>query len=295
MRKLCHCAVVPVCSFCAGRKEKLMTNEDEGKVRVNLPSFGVYGCGVNPGCAMYFWRTSRIFSWRLCLLGKMSLCPIWGGNWFSSVKLHFVCEKSHLKTVCRLSRWEHSVFLEQLHHKLSSLLENLSVALLVRIVGCCSLRWRLGRSRRPVGIVFGCENSVDAICKHNKELFRHEIGRNLHLSWSMLKSGPKKRFPIRKEAADGVADDMALRSDCSSSVGAEKCSMKFWAFSRKLSTHQLLSMAAVFCDNFAWRHAAMMARKSHSATDNLRAWIVGEIWTYSQNQLDVKHWKEKSW
>jgi hypothetical protein len=36
-----------------------------------------------------------------------------------------------------------------------------------------------------------------------------------------LKSGPKNRFPIRKEAADGVADDMALRSDCSSSVGAE--------------------------------------------------------------------------
>lgn len=38
----------------------------------------------------------------------------------------------------------------------------------------------------------------------------------------MLKSGPKKRFPIKKEAADGVADDMALRSDCSSSVGARK-------------------------------------------------------------------------
>lgn len=40
---------------------------------------------------------------------------------------------------------------------------------------------------------------------------------NLHLNWSMLKSGPKKRLPIRN---DGVADDMALRSDCSSSVGA---------------------------------------------------------------------------
>lgn len=35
----------------------------------------------------------------------------------------------------------------------------------------------------------------------------------------MLKSGPKKRFP-KKEAAEGVADDIALRSDCSSSVGA---------------------------------------------------------------------------
>lgn len=35
----------------------------------------------------------------------------------------------------------------------------------------------------------------------------------------MLKSGPKKRFPIRNE---GVAEDMALRSDCcSSSFGAE--------------------------------------------------------------------------
>lgn len=39
---------------------------------------------------------------------------------------------------------------------------------------------------------------------------------NLHLSWSMLKSGPKNLLPIRNE---GVADDMALpRSDCSSSV-----------------------------------------------------------------------------
>jgi hypothetical protein len=39
----------------------------------------------------------------------------------------------------------------------------------------------------------------------------------------MLKSGPKNRFPIRKEAADGVADDIALpRSDCSSSVGAKR-------------------------------------------------------------------------
>lgn len=44
---------------------------------------------------------------------------------------------------------------------------------------------------------------------------------NLHRNWSMLKLGPKKRFPIRNCSADGVADDMALRSDCSSSVGAK--------------------------------------------------------------------------
>lgn len=48
----------------------------------------------------------------------------------------------------------------------------------------------------------------------------------------MLKSGPKKRFPIRNEAAEGVADDMALRSDCSSSVGAVKAQDN-----HKLSSH----------------------------------------------------------
>lgn len=40
-------------------------------------SFGVYGpadCGVKPGWAMYFCRTSRIFNCKLCLFGKISLC-----------------------------------------------------------------------------------------------------------------------------------------------------------------------------------------------------------------------------
>lgn len=50
-------------------------------LKVEPGSLGVYGCGVNPGCAMYFWRTSRIFSWRLCLLGKMSLCAILTRIW----------------------------------------------------------------------------------------------------------------------------------------------------------------------------------------------------------------------
>lgn len=52
-----------------------------------------------------------------------------------------------------------------------------------------------------------------------------------HLNWSMLKSGPKNRFPIKNDAADGVADDMALpRSDCSSSVGAKREKDKFSDF-----------------------------------------------------------------
>ena len=69
----------------------------------------------------------------------------------------------------------------------------------------------------------------------------------------MLKSGPKNRFPIKYEAADGVADDMALRSDCSSSVGAvenKKISRKCLHILKKSLNYELSAIAAVFCDNF---------------------------------------------
>lgn len=200
---------------------------------------------------MYFWRTSRIFSWRLCLFGKMSLCDICRKE--KSIKIRktftFLCQGqrrweipskiesgrrrmkswefplahcSYLETVSRLGGWEHAVFLEQLHHQLPSLLKNLSVSLFVGVVARGSLWGRFWCSRGAVGVVFGCEHCVDAIYKILKRIFSFNCpsrpkSENSHLNWSMLKSGPKKRFPMRN---DGVADDMALRSDCSSSVGA---------------------------------------------------------------------------
>lgn len=56
-----------------------------------LASFGVVGpaeCGVNAVWLIDFWRTSRIFSCKLCLFGKISECFICGWEimiWFDIV------------------------------------------------------------------------------------------------------------------------------------------------------------------------------------------------------------------
>lgn len=95
---------------------------------------------------------------------------------------------------------------------------------------------------------------------------------DLRLNWSMLKSGPKKRLPIMNEAADGVADDMALRSDCSSSAWAKKENKNITHNSvlQLFPTHQASAMAAASCGSSGWKLSVTMARKSRWATDNLR-------------------------
>lgn len=70
---------------------------------------------------------------------------------------------AYLKAISSLSRWEHSMFLEQLHHQLTSLFQYFSVTFFVCFRRCCSLRWRLWRSWRSIRVVFSSKHSVDAI------------------------------------------------------------------------------------------------------------------------------------
>lgn len=69
----------------------------------------------------------------------------------------------------------------------------------------------------------------------------------------MSKSAPKNLFPIKK--ADGVAVDIALRSDCSSSVGSAwrkgKILIKFNIKFMSNKFYQFWATVEASCDSFA--------------------------------------------
>lgn len=160
----------------------------DGSEGVPAPrSVGVIGpaeCGVNPGgWAMYFCRTSRIFSCSCCLFWKMSLWASWkllvawdDGNmpcsWNSCI--------TRLRRCSRIFRWPFS-----------------SAELTDRADGVLGVRG----DRSALSAAISTTEKKPLYC-------------------SMLKSGPKNRLPIMYEL-EGVAvvDSGALLSEVSGGGG----------------------------------------------------------------------------